>query len=116
MPLLMPWPGPVGEMKVPHFTLDEQCGMHLHHGKSLHASSIIDLGDVHGVWGRYVGSVLRTRTAQMPVLMPWIGPVDEVKVPHFTLDEHCVMHMHHGKSLHASSIIDLGDVHGVWGR
>jgi hypothetical protein len=61
MPVLMPWPGPVGEMKVPHFTLDEHCVMHMHHGKSLHASSIIDLGDVHGVWGRYVGSVLRTK-------------------------------------------------------
>jgi len=36
-------------------------------------------------------------------------------VPHFTLNTHCVMHMHHGKSL-GVSIVDLGDVHGGWGR
>jgi len=47
----------------------------------------------------------------MPVLTPWSGAVGEMKVPHFTSNMHCVMHMHHGKSLDASIIV-LGDVHG----
>jgi len=51
----------------------------------------------------------------VPVLTPWSGPVGEMMVPRLKLDKHCVMHMHHGKCLDAS-IIDLGDVHGGWGR
>jgi len=51
----------------------------------------------------------------MPVLTPWSGAAGEMKVPHFTSNMHCVMHMHHGKSLDASIIV-LGDVHGGRGR
>lgn len=58
-----------------------------------------------------VGKSAQYCDAQMPVLTPWIGPVGEMKVLLFTSDEHCVLHMHHGKSLDAS--IRLGDVHGV---
>ena len=35
------------------------------------------------------------------------------KVLYFTLDKHCVLHMHHRKYTDAS-ILDLGRVHSVW--
>ena len=89
------------------------CVLHMHHGKSLDACILL-LHCVCGAQGGVNGSILLRSTVRALVLTAWIAPLDETKVHDSGAYGHCVLHMHHGKSLDACILL-LHCVYGAQG-
>ena len=111
--VLTAWITPLNETKVHDSGTDGHCVLHIHHGKSLDACILL-LHCVYGAQGGVNGPTQLRSTAQSPVLTAWITPLDETKVHDSGADGHCVLHMHHGKSLDACILL-LHCVYGAQG-
>ena len=83
---------------------DDHCVLHMHHGKSLDACILL-LHCVYGAQGGVNGPTQLRSTTRPPVLTAWITPLDETKVHDSGADGHCVLHMHHVKSLDACILL-----------
>ena len=112
-PVLTAWIAPLDETKVHDSGADGHCVLHMHPGKSLDACILL-LHCVYGAQGGVHGPTQLRSTAQSPVLTAWITPPEETKVYDSGADGHCVLHMHHGKSLDACLLL-LHCVYGAQG-
>ena len=112
-PVLSAWIAPLDETKVHDSVANGHCVLHMHHGKSLDACILL-LHCFYGGQGGVNGSILLRSTAQSLVLTAWIAPLEETKVHDSAADGHCVLHMHHGKSLDACILL-LHCVYGAQG-
>ena len=86
----------------------------MHHVKSLDASTE-HLHHRYGAWSRQCGSTELIRGAHLLVSTPQIELPREVKGLDGTINEHCVIGMHHVKSLDASTE-HLHHRYGAWSR
>ena len=93
---------------------DGHCVLHMHHGKSLDAC-IMRLHCVYGAQDRVNVTFQLRSIVRAPILIAWIAPLEETKVHDSGADGHCVLHMHHDKSLDAC-IMRLHCVYGAQDR
>ena len=84
----------------------------MHHTKSLDAFDEVLL-HVHGAWRWHYGANQPVWWPQLPGLIPHIELMHEPMRHNSTAGKHCVLDMHHTKSLDAFDEVLLR-VHGAW--
>jgi len=102
--------GLLDEPKAHDSSADRHCVIHVHHDKSL-VACILLLYCVYGAQSRDHGLIQPSFTTHAPVLMSCAGLLDEPKAHDSSADRHCVIHMHHDKSLVACILL----LHCVYG-
>ena len=88
--------------------------MHMHHMKSLEAIGEV-MWCVKGAWGRHDGPIQLVWCTQLWDLISQMEHMHGPKGPNSAAGKHCVMHMHHMKSLEAIGGV-MWCVKGAWGR
>ena len=84
----------------PECTINKHCVIDMHHVKSLDAFGRL-LHRVYGARCRHNGSFQLVWCTDLPVLIAQMELLPEVIRPECTINKHCVIDMHHVKSLDA---------------
>ena len=84
----------------PECTINKHCVIDMHHVKSLDAFGRL-LHRVYGARSRHNGSFQLVWCTDLPVLIAQMELLHEVIGPECTINKHCVIDMHHVKSLDA---------------
>ena len=112
LPVLTPHIEPLHKTKRHDSTAGKHCVLDMHHTKSLDAFDEV-VHHVHGAWRPHYGAIQLVWCPQLPELTPpHIEPLHKTKRHDSTAGKHCVLDMHHTKSLDAFDEV-VHHVHGA---